>query len=100
MCAQVFRERLTNPAATIPQPATGAELEAFCDVWPDRAHEVLPADDWVLESVGLSRHTGRNIEPYSIEWFERLLATVEKHSTLVRSLNVLLRRADAEVAHG
>lgn len=76
-CEQVFRERRTNPAATIPQPATGAELDAFCDRWPERAHLVRPADCWILESVGLSLNTGRPVEPLPVEWMERFVVTLD-----------------------
>lgn len=76
-CEQAIREKLTNPAAAIPQPETADELDAFCDRWPGRAHLVRPADEWVLESVGLSRNTGRPVEPFAIEWRERFLATLD-----------------------
>ena len=59
---------------------------------------VRPADPRWLTRMGLSKHTGRTIEPFSIEWFERSLATVERHPKLARALNVLLRLAEAEGA--
>jgi hypothetical protein len=59
---------------------------------------VRPADPIWLERMGLSKNTGRAIRPFSVEWLERFLATIEKHHKLARALNVLLRLAEAEGA--
>lgn len=92
-CEQVFRERLWNPAATIPQPMTAAELDAFCDRWPERAHLVRPADCWILESVGLSLNTGRPVEPLPVELREQIVATVADDPSFVATLARLLESA-------
>ncbi len=75
-CEQVFRERRTNRGATIPQPLTFEEFDAFCDRWPERAHEVRPADTIWLKLAGLSTNTGRPVEPWSIETQERFIQTL------------------------
>jgi hypothetical protein len=99
-CEQVLREKRTNPELNPPQPETKEEYDAFCDRWPEKSYMVRPADPRWLTRMGLSKHTGRTIEPFSIEWFERSLATVERHPKLARALKVLLHLSEAEVQHG
>jgi hypothetical protein len=76
-CEQVFREKRTNPAANPPQPETAAELDAFCDKWPDRSYMVRPGDPIWLELMALSRNTGRPVEPFAVEWRERFVVTLD-----------------------
>ena len=100
-CDQAFREKRTNPAANPPEPKTAAELNAVLDRWPKKAHVFLPGDPIWLEHLGLSKNSGREIEPFPVEWFEQFLAAVEAYPKLARALNVLLRRAEAgEVPRG
>lgn len=97
-CEQVFREQRTNPAASIPQPETAAELDAFCDAFPEKAYLVRPADGIWLELAGLSRNTGRPIEPFAVEWRERFAATLVADADFAATVAGLLAPAEGGAA--
>lgn len=88
LCESAHRRRVDPP-----QPVSIEETVAYADRWPERAHLVRPADPVWFRMAGVSAFTARTIPPFSREWLEQFLATLEAYPTLAGALVVILKRS-------
>ena len=70
------------------EPATRAELEAVVERFPDYARRWLPSSD-SLALIGLPAHFGRDIEPFSELFRERMLVTLQNDEEFCLALGHL-----------
>ncbi|MDP1799437.1 MAG: hypothetical protein Q8K78_18215 [Planctomycetaceae bacterium] len=60
-----------------PDPATVTELRALLAKYPDIGKRYIPADPLWRKELGLSRYAGKEAPPFSLEFRERFVRTLE-----------------------